>query len=107
MKKNLGILGILSVVFIATAIGNPNFLTAYNMFNLLERASLYGIIGIGVGVKDKKFLEKFCGDATTAESMHSLFSDKMMDVRQFLEPLKESKEIQEMHCDIEALYHEV
>ena len=48
MKKNFGILGILLVVFIATAIGNPNFLTAYNMFNLLERASLYGIIGIGV-----------------------------------------------------------
>ena len=48
MKKNLGILGILLVVFIATAIGNPNFLTAYNMFNLVERASLYGIIGIGV-----------------------------------------------------------
>ena len=48
MKKTFGILGILLVVFIATAIGNPNFLTAYNMFNLLERASLYGIIGIGV-----------------------------------------------------------
>ena len=48
MKKNLGILGILLVVFAATAIGNSNFLTAYNMFNLLERASLYGIIGIGV-----------------------------------------------------------
>ena len=48
MKKNLGILVILLVVFTATAIGNSNFLTAYNMFNLLERASLYGIIGIGV-----------------------------------------------------------
>jgi ribose transport system permease protein len=48
MKKNFGILGILVAVFIATAIGNANFLTAYNMFNLVERASLYGIIGIGV-----------------------------------------------------------
>ena len=48
MKKNIGILSILLVVFTATAIGNANFLTAYNMFNLVERSSLYGIIGIGV-----------------------------------------------------------
>lgn len=48
MKKNLGILGIFLVVFIATALGSENFFTAYNLFNLTERASLYGIIGIGV-----------------------------------------------------------
>lgn len=48
MKKNLGILGILIVVFIVTAMGNDSFLTAYNLFNLVERSSLYGIIGIGV-----------------------------------------------------------
>lgn len=48
MKKNLGILGILAVVFMATAFGSKNFFTAYNMFNLVERSSLYGIIGIGV-----------------------------------------------------------
>lgn len=48
MKKNLGILGVLLFVFIATAMGNENFLTAYNLFNLVERSALYGIIGIGV-----------------------------------------------------------
>ena len=48
MKKNFGILGILAVVFLATALGSENFLTAYNLFNLVERSSLYGIIGIGV-----------------------------------------------------------
>lgn len=48
MKKNLGILGILSVVFLATAMGSDSFFTPYNMFNLVERTSLYGIIGIGV-----------------------------------------------------------
>lgn len=48
MKKNLGILGILLVVFIATAMGSDSFLTPYNLFNLVERSALYGIIGIGV-----------------------------------------------------------
>ncbi|MCP4506309.1 MAG: ABC transporter permease, partial [Fuerstiella sp.] len=46
MKKNLGILGILLVVFMATAMGSSSFFTAYNLFNLVERSSLYGIIGI-------------------------------------------------------------
>lgn len=48
MKKNLGIFGILCVVFMATAMGSDSFFTAYNLFNLVERSSLYGIIGIGV-----------------------------------------------------------
>ncbi|MDG1894158.1 MAG: ABC transporter permease [Fuerstiella sp.] len=48
MKKNLGILGILMVVFMATAYGSESFFTPYNLFNLVERSSLYGIIGIGV-----------------------------------------------------------
>ena len=48
MKKDLGILGILLVVFMATAMGSDSFFTAYNLFNLVERTSLYGIIGIGV-----------------------------------------------------------
>lgn len=48
MKKNFGILGILLVVFLATAFGSDSFFTAYNLFNLVERTSLYGIIGIGV-----------------------------------------------------------
>ncbi|MHC4879610.1 MAG: ABC transporter permease [Planctomycetota bacterium] len=48
MKKNLGILSLFLVVFIATAVANPTFVNAYNMENLITRASLYGIIGIGV-----------------------------------------------------------
>lgn len=48
MKKNLGILSLFMFVFIATAIANPTFINAYNLENLITRASLYGIIGIGV-----------------------------------------------------------
>jgi len=48
MKKNLGILGLFLVVFIATAFANPDFIKSYNLENLITRASLYGIIGIGV-----------------------------------------------------------
>jgi ribose transport system permease protein len=48
MKKNLGIIGLLVVIFVVTAICNDNFLKAGNLFNVTERASLYGIIGIGV-----------------------------------------------------------
>ena len=48
MKKNLGILMLFVVVFMITAWQNPNFINAYNLQNLIQRASLYGIIGIGV-----------------------------------------------------------
>ncbi|MFT4556267.1 MAG: ribose transport system permease protein [Planctomycetaceae bacterium] len=48
MKKNLGILVLLTVIFVVTALCNDSFLSAYNLFNVIERASLYGIIGIGV-----------------------------------------------------------
>ena len=48
MKKNIGILCILIVVFLATALGSKSFISAYNLFNLVERTALYGIIGIGV-----------------------------------------------------------
>lgn len=48
MKKNLGILAVIAVVFIVTAIGGDGFLSAFNMYNLVERISLYAIIGIGV-----------------------------------------------------------
>lgn len=50
MKKNLGILCLFLVVFIATAFANPDFVNAYNLENLIRRASLYGIIGIGVSL---------------------------------------------------------
>jgi ribose/xylose/arabinose/galactoside ABC-type transport system permease subunit len=48
MKKNLGILVLFGMVFIATAMCSGNFLSAYNLENLILCASLYGIIGIGV-----------------------------------------------------------
>lgn len=48
MKKSLGILALFLVVFVLTAIANPKFINAYNLQNLIQRASLYGIIGIGV-----------------------------------------------------------
>lgn len=48
MKKNLGILILLLVVCVITFSLNPNFLKPYNLENLILRASLYGIIGIGV-----------------------------------------------------------
>src|SRR5207247_1165332 len=31
-----------------TSVLNPNFLTAYNLQNILQRTALYGILGIGV-----------------------------------------------------------
>ena len=49
MKKILGITGIFLVIVIATSILSPNFLTAYNIENLLRRTSLFGILSIGVG----------------------------------------------------------
>ena len=49
MKKILGIAGIFLVIVIATSILSPNFLTAYNIENLLRRTSLFGILSIGVG----------------------------------------------------------
>jgi len=48
MKKILGILILLIVVCALTAILNNNFLSAYNIENLIRRTSLFGIISIGV-----------------------------------------------------------
>lgn len=47
MKKNLGIIGLLAVIFVVTAIFTDNFLKSDNLFNVIERASLYGVIAIG------------------------------------------------------------
>lgn len=49
MKKNFGILGLLAVIFVVTAIFTDNFLRPGNLFNVVEWASLYGVIAIGVG----------------------------------------------------------
>ena len=48
MKKLLGIFGLLFVVFTATALINPQFVSAYNLQNLISWTSLFGIISIGV-----------------------------------------------------------
>lgn len=48
MKKILGILGLLVFVCIVSAIIQPNFLSAYNIQNLIRWTSLFGIISIGV-----------------------------------------------------------
>src|SRR5580765_6743271 len=48
MKKNMGIFLLLVVVFVITAIKNPNFLSAYNIQNTIRWTGLYGIIGVGV-----------------------------------------------------------
>ncbi len=48
MKKILGIVGLLVVVSLLTAIKSPeSFLSAYNLENLLRRGALFGIISIG------------------------------------------------------------
>ena len=49
MKKSIGIAIILLAIVIATAILSPNFLSAYNLENLLRRTALFGILSIGVG----------------------------------------------------------
>ena len=46
MKKTLGILGLLIVVFLATAYMADSFLTPFNLENLIRRTSLFGIISI-------------------------------------------------------------
>jgi ribose transport system permease protein len=48
MKKVLGIAGVLTVVVVLTSVLNRDFLGAYNLQNILQRAALYGILGIGV-----------------------------------------------------------
>ena len=50
MKRILGIFVLLMVVYIVTAIINPNFLGSYNQENLIRRTALFGILGIGVAL---------------------------------------------------------
>lgn len=47
-SKNIGIVVLFLMVFVLTAVLNENFLDAYNLRNLIQRASLFGLIGIGV-----------------------------------------------------------
>ena len=49
MKKNtLGIFGLFILIFVITAVMNPEFLNAYNMHNLIKWSSLYAVMSIGV-----------------------------------------------------------
>jgi ribose transport system permease protein len=48
MKKLLGIFGLLLVVCVATALMSDQFLTKYNIENLLRRTGLFGILSVGV-----------------------------------------------------------
>lgn len=48
MKKLLGIFGLLVFVFATTALINHQFVSAYNLQNLITWTSLFGIISIGV-----------------------------------------------------------
>jgi ribose transport system permease protein len=48
MRKVFGILGLLVVVFVLTALLNHRFVSAYNLQNLVAWTSLFGIISIGV-----------------------------------------------------------
>ncbi|MBH52837.1 MAG: sugar ABC transporter permease [Opitutaceae bacterium] len=48
MKRILGIFVLLMMVYVVTAIINPNFLGSYNQENLIRRTSLFGILGVGV-----------------------------------------------------------
>ena len=47
MKKILGILGLLIVVCVFTAVSNPTFLKPTNIEQLLHRTALFGIISLG------------------------------------------------------------
>jgi len=47
VRKLLGISGLLLVVFVLTALLEPNFLSAYNLQNTLRWTGLFGIISIG------------------------------------------------------------
>ena len=47
MKKLLGILGLFVAVFTVTSLINPQFVSAYNLQNLIRWTSLFGIISLG------------------------------------------------------------
>lgn len=49
MKKVSGIIGLLVVICVLTALLNDRFLTAYNIENVIRRSALFGIISIGAG----------------------------------------------------------
>ena len=50
MKRVYGIFGLLFFIVVFTALCSDNFLTPYNIENLLRRTALFGVIGIGAAV---------------------------------------------------------
>ena len=50
MRKHLGILGILVAVCVTAAMFGDNFLTGYNLQNLLQRTALFSILALGAGI---------------------------------------------------------
>ena len=50
MKQILGILGLLIAICIFNAIAGENFLSAFNIENIMRRTALFGIISIGAAI---------------------------------------------------------
>ena len=50
MKKNIGILALLTVVCVITALLSEGFLSEFNIENLIRRTALFGIISIGAAL---------------------------------------------------------
>ncbi len=50
MKQVLGILGLLVAICIFNSIAGENFLTAFNIENVIRRSALFGIISIGAAI---------------------------------------------------------
>lgn len=46
MKTEVSMIAIIAVIFIATTLGTENFLTAYNLTNILKQCAIIGIISI-------------------------------------------------------------
>ncbi|MBM4111145.1 MAG: ABC transporter permease [Phycisphaerae bacterium] len=50
MRKHWGLLGLFLLVCMVTALCGTNFLTAYNLMNLVQRTALFSILALGVGI---------------------------------------------------------
>ena len=50
MKKEIGILSLLLVLCVVTAVLNPAFITPFNLTNNANLVGLYGVFSIGIGL---------------------------------------------------------
>ena len=46
MKTEVSMVAIIAIIFIAASLGTQNFLTAYNLTNILKQCAIIGIISI-------------------------------------------------------------